>query len=260
MVHAADRQAIARLRRVLDDIDVGGIQTTLPFGRFVARHPTFIAGDLSTGWVADWDGAAQHAGSRSALGAGRGARGPGRAAQGRESRHPARGPPPRPMAARAGAGRAARPRRTGGHDQRRPAVRVSVGQATRLNSDPVIVVAPSPDGVLVDEQQADRPPHEAGRRPRDAGRRGRAGHPAGAAADGARLGSRSARWWSVAGGSSSRSSQRCAHPRCASAPDAAGARDRQACDVRAIIPGRIVAPERRLGRRRDGRPTTASRR
>ena len=30
------------------------------------------------------------------------------------------------------------------------AVRVSVGQATRLDGDPVIVVAPSPDGVLVD--------------------------------------------------------------------------------------------------------------
>ena len=70
MVHAADRPAaIARLRRALDEVDVGGIQTTLPFGRFVVRHPTFIAGDLSTGWVAEhWDGAAQRAAAvRSAL-------------------------------------------------------------------------------------------------------------------------------------------------------------------------------------------------
>jgi acetyl/propionyl-CoA carboxylase alpha subunit len=58
MVHAADRPAaIARLRRALDEIEVGGIQTTLPFDRFVVRHPAFIAGDLSTGWVDEhWDG------------------------------------------------------------------------------------------------------------------------------------------------------------------------------------------------------------
>jgi acetyl/propionyl-CoA carboxylase alpha subunit len=58
MVHAADRPAaIARLRRALDEVEIGGIQTTLPFDRFVARHPTFLAGDLSTGWVGEhWDG------------------------------------------------------------------------------------------------------------------------------------------------------------------------------------------------------------
>ena len=59
MVHAGDRPAaIDRLRRALDETEVAGIQTTLPFHRFVARHDGFRAGELSTDWVADeWDGA-----------------------------------------------------------------------------------------------------------------------------------------------------------------------------------------------------------
>jgi acetyl/propionyl-CoA carboxylase alpha subunit len=58
MVHAGDRDAaIDRLRRALDETEVSGIQTTLPFHRFVAADPAFRAGDLSTGWVGDhWDG------------------------------------------------------------------------------------------------------------------------------------------------------------------------------------------------------------
>jgi acetyl/propionyl-CoA carboxylase alpha subunit len=58
MVHAGDRDAaIDRLRRALEEVEVSGIQTTLPFHRFVARDPSFRAGDLSTGWVEDhWDG------------------------------------------------------------------------------------------------------------------------------------------------------------------------------------------------------------
>jgi acetyl/propionyl-CoA carboxylase alpha subunit len=60
MVHAADRDtAIDRLRRALDETEIGGIQTTLPFHRFVARDASFRAGELSTGWVAErYDGAA----------------------------------------------------------------------------------------------------------------------------------------------------------------------------------------------------------
>ena len=58
MVHASDRaSAIDRLRRALDETEVGGIQTTLPFHRFVARAPSFRAGELSTTWVDEhWDG------------------------------------------------------------------------------------------------------------------------------------------------------------------------------------------------------------
>jgi acetyl/propionyl-CoA carboxylase alpha subunit len=45
--------AIARLRRALDETAVTGIQTTLPFHRFVARHAGFAAGDVSIDWVAE---------------------------------------------------------------------------------------------------------------------------------------------------------------------------------------------------------------
>jgi acetyl/propionyl-CoA carboxylase alpha subunit len=60
LVVAGDRgAAIDRLRRALDEVAVGGIQTTLPFHRFVARHAGFIGGDLSIDWVAEnWDGEA----------------------------------------------------------------------------------------------------------------------------------------------------------------------------------------------------------
>ncbi len=58
MVHAQDRaSAIDRLRRALDETEVGGIQTTLPFDRFVARDTSFRAGDVHTEWVTEhWDG------------------------------------------------------------------------------------------------------------------------------------------------------------------------------------------------------------
>lgn len=61
LVHAGDRDAaIARLRRALDETEIAGIQTTLPFHRFVARSASFRAAELSTGWVGDWwDGVAE---------------------------------------------------------------------------------------------------------------------------------------------------------------------------------------------------------
>ncbi|HEV8402367.1 MAG TPA: biotin carboxylase N-terminal domain-containing protein [Candidatus Limnocylindrales bacterium] len=63
MVHAGDRPAaIDRLRRALDETEIAGIQTTLPFHRSVARHPGFAAAELSTDWVAEtWDGPAARA-------------------------------------------------------------------------------------------------------------------------------------------------------------------------------------------------------
>jgi acetyl/propionyl-CoA carboxylase alpha subunit len=46
---------IGKLARALDEIEVTGIQTTLPFHRFVAGHPGFRAAELSTDWVAaEW--------------------------------------------------------------------------------------------------------------------------------------------------------------------------------------------------------------
>jgi acetyl-CoA carboxylase biotin carboxylase subunit len=60
LVVAPDRPAaIARLARVLDEVEITGLQTTLPLHRFVARHEGFAAADLSTDWVArHWDGPA----------------------------------------------------------------------------------------------------------------------------------------------------------------------------------------------------------
>ncbi len=50
--------AIARLGQALDEAEITGIQTTLPFHRFVAAHEGFRSGELSTGWVAEeWDAA-----------------------------------------------------------------------------------------------------------------------------------------------------------------------------------------------------------
>jgi len=65
MVHAGDRDAaVDRLRRALDETEIAGIQTTLPFHRFVARDASFRAADLSTGWVGEhWDGPAEQRGA-----------------------------------------------------------------------------------------------------------------------------------------------------------------------------------------------------
>jgi acetyl/propionyl-CoA carboxylase alpha subunit len=58
MVHGSDRPAaLDRLRRALDETEIAGIQTTLPFHRFVARDRSFREARLSTGWVGEhWDG------------------------------------------------------------------------------------------------------------------------------------------------------------------------------------------------------------
>ena len=65
MVHAGDRTAaIRRLARALEETEIAGLQTTLPFHRFVARHPAFEAAELSTGWVGEWwDGPAAFRGA-----------------------------------------------------------------------------------------------------------------------------------------------------------------------------------------------------
>ena len=63
MVVAADRgRALARSDRALTELRVGGIQTTLPFHRWLVRHPAFRDGALRTDLVAtDWDGPAERA-------------------------------------------------------------------------------------------------------------------------------------------------------------------------------------------------------
>ena len=52
MVVAPDRpSAIGRLRRAVDEFEVGGVQTTLPFHRALLREPAFLAGAVDTGHV-----------------------------------------------------------------------------------------------------------------------------------------------------------------------------------------------------------------
>ncbi|HEV2688178.1 MAG TPA: acetyl-CoA carboxylase biotin carboxylase subunit [Bryobacteraceae bacterium] len=44
-------EAIERLRRALDEYEVGGIQTNIPFFRRLLHHPEFIAGQVDTGFI-----------------------------------------------------------------------------------------------------------------------------------------------------------------------------------------------------------------
>jgi acetyl/propionyl-CoA carboxylase alpha subunit len=49
--------AIDRMRRALDEVQVTGTQTTLPFDRDLMRDEAFARGEISTEWVdAHWDG------------------------------------------------------------------------------------------------------------------------------------------------------------------------------------------------------------
>ncbi len=59
IAHAEDRPAaLARLRRAVGEMEVGGVQTTLPFHRAMLAEPGFVdASALATTWVdAHWDG------------------------------------------------------------------------------------------------------------------------------------------------------------------------------------------------------------
>ncbi len=49
-------QAIARLRRAVDEYVISGVRTTLPFVTWLLRHPRFVAGDFSTDFIAqEWN-------------------------------------------------------------------------------------------------------------------------------------------------------------------------------------------------------------
>ncbi len=52
VTYGADRPAaIRRMREAIAAYEVEGVQTTLPFGDFVCRHPAFLSGDFSTHFV-----------------------------------------------------------------------------------------------------------------------------------------------------------------------------------------------------------------
>jgi acetyl-CoA carboxylase biotin carboxylase subunit len=46
-------EAIERMLRAIDEYQITGIQTTLPFGRYVLQHPAFVSGDFDTNFVRD---------------------------------------------------------------------------------------------------------------------------------------------------------------------------------------------------------------
>lgn len=54
-VHGRNRQeALGRLRRALQEYEVGGIKTTLPFFREILEDEEFIEGKLNTGFISRW--------------------------------------------------------------------------------------------------------------------------------------------------------------------------------------------------------------
>ncbi|HEU5226666.1 MAG TPA: acetyl-CoA carboxylase biotin carboxylase subunit [Ktedonobacteraceae bacterium] len=57
IVWGKDRaHAIARMRRALAEYQIVGVRTTIPFARWLMEHPRFIAGDMSTDFIAEeWD-------------------------------------------------------------------------------------------------------------------------------------------------------------------------------------------------------------
>ena len=63
-------EAIATMRRAIDDYRIGGVATTLEFGRFVMDHPAFVSGDFDTSFVGRyWTGESPAAADDAVLGA-----------------------------------------------------------------------------------------------------------------------------------------------------------------------------------------------
>ncbi len=52
IVHAENRDlACERLVRAIDEYKITGVKTTLPFGKFVMRHPAFLSGNFDTRFI-----------------------------------------------------------------------------------------------------------------------------------------------------------------------------------------------------------------
>ena len=67
MVHAADRPAaVNRLRRALDEMVVGGLQTDLGFHRWLVEEPSFVSGDYDTGLIGEGWGTGPQIGAEEA--------------------------------------------------------------------------------------------------------------------------------------------------------------------------------------------------
>jgi acetyl-CoA carboxylase biotin carboxylase subunit len=63
IVYGRDRnEAIARLRRALDEFIIEGIKTTIPFHKKVLNDPDFLKGAVTTGFVEKMNGTSQSPG------------------------------------------------------------------------------------------------------------------------------------------------------------------------------------------------------
>jgi acetyl/propionyl-CoA carboxylase alpha subunit len=52
VVHASDRQtALRKLRHMLEQYEVSGVHTNIPFLISLASHPAFQAGEVETGFI-----------------------------------------------------------------------------------------------------------------------------------------------------------------------------------------------------------------
>jgi acetyl-CoA carboxylase, biotin carboxylase subunit len=52
IVHAPTRlEAMATMRRALDELVIEGVQTTIPLHKRIFRHPDFISENVDTTWV-----------------------------------------------------------------------------------------------------------------------------------------------------------------------------------------------------------------
>ncbi len=55
IVHGQSRaEAIQRMKEAIDQYEVEGVATTLPFGRFVMEHPAFVEGNFDTGFISKY--------------------------------------------------------------------------------------------------------------------------------------------------------------------------------------------------------------
>lgn len=52
ITYGKDRsEAIERMSRAIEEYEIAGIQTTLPFGKWIMKHPKFISAEIDTGFI-----------------------------------------------------------------------------------------------------------------------------------------------------------------------------------------------------------------
>ena len=54
IVHGNDRaEAVAKMKRALDEFDIQGVDTTIPFQRKVLENEKFVSGNFDTGFISE---------------------------------------------------------------------------------------------------------------------------------------------------------------------------------------------------------------